>query len=71
MFLTVSLALTVSLLLVSLPELLLFLGWGLAEQLAVFLAASLLCWLYSDHFSVWLSGRIHRLMLSLTVLVWS
>lgn len=41
MFLTVSLALTVSLLLVSLPELLLFLGWGLAEQLAVFLAASL------------------------------
>lgn len=40
MFLTVSLALTVSLL-VSLPVLLLFLGWGLAEQLAVFLAASL------------------------------
>lgn len=38
MFLTVSLALTVSLLLVSLPERLLFLGWGLAEQLAVLLA---------------------------------
>lgn len=60
MFLTVSLALTVSLLLVSLPELLLFLGWGLAEQLAVFLAASLVVlaitlitslsgiWLYSS-----------------------
>lgn len=33
-----SLALTVSLLLVSLPERLLFLGWSLAEQLAVLLA---------------------------------